>query len=310
MRKYWFQLLLCALLSAGIWLIHDLSQTYVSIVSVPVQARSSVPAHDPLSINEATVTAQVRASGYSLLSLSRRHKKAKVVDFDSADLRQDTPDSYSCQNSTMIKYAGAIFGERVSVESFVSDAPQFVFQQVAFRKLPVRSVASISYAPQYTALKPMRLQPDSVYVYGDPTRLQSVTKILTKPVDLSLLSSSVHGKVKLDVPAGLKLSEQEVIYYQDVTRYVELRSEVKIKTVNVPDGMKMNSLPSSAEVVLRSVFPVPEDPFRDLDLYVDYQEYLGSINGKCMIHSNPLPSWIISCSIEPQFTDCIVLSNF
>ncbi len=310
MRKYWFQLLLCALLSAGIWLIHNLSQTYVSIVSMPVQARSSVPAHDPLSINEATVTAQVRASGYSLLSLSRRHKKAKVVDFDSADLRQDTPDSYSCQNSTMIKYSGAIFGERVSVESFVSDAPQFVFQQVAFRKLPVRSVASISYAPQYTALKPMRLQPDSVYVYGDPTRLQSVTKILTKPVDLSLLSSSVHGKVKLDVPAGLKLSEQEVIYYQDVTRYVELRSEVKIKTVNVPDGMKMNSLPSSAEVVLRSVFPVPEDPFRDLDLYVDYQEYLGSINGKCMIHSNPLPSWIISCSIEPQFTDCIVLSNF
>ena len=85
---------------------------------------------------------------------------------------------------------------------------------------------------------------------------------------------------------------------------------MKIKTVNVPDGMKMNSLPSSAEVVLRSVFPVPEDPFRDLDLYVDYQEYLGSINGKCMIHSNPLPSWIISCSIEPQFTDCIVLSNF
>lgn len=310
MRKYWFQLLLCALLSAGIWLIHNLSQTYVSIVSMPVQARSSVPAHDPLSINEATVTAQVRASGYSLLSLSRRHKKAKVVDFDSADLRQDTPDSYSCQNSTMIKYSGAIFGERVSVESFVSDAPQFVFQQVAFRKLPVRSVASISYASQYTALKPMRLQPDSVYVYGDPTRLQSVTKILTKPVDLSLLSSSVHGKVKLDVPAGLKLSEQEVIYYQDVTRYVELRSEVKIKTVNVPDGMKMNSLPSSAEVVLRSVFPVPEDPFRDLDLYVDYQEYLGSINGKCMIHSNPLPSWIISCSIEPQFTDCIVLSNF
>lgn len=310
MRKYWFQLLLCALLSAGIWLIHNLSQTYVSIVSMPVQARSSVPAHDPLSINEATVTAQVRASGYSLLSLSRRHKKAKVVDFDSADLRQDTPDSYSCQNSTMIKYSGAIFGERVSVESFVSDAPQFVFQQVAFRKLPVRSVASISYAPQYTALKPMRLQPDSVYVYGDPTRLQSVTKILTKPVDLSLLSSSVHGTVKLDVPAGLKLSEQEVIYYQDVTRYVELRSEVKIKTVNVPDGMKMNSLPSSAEVVLRSVFPVPEDPFRDLDLYVDYQEYLGSINGKCMIHSNPLPSWIISCSIEPQFTDCIVLSNF
>ena len=233
-----------------------------------------------------------------------------MVDFDSADLRQDAPDSYSCQNSTMIKYSGAIFGERVSVESFVSDAPQFVFQQVAFRKLPVRSVASISYASQYTALKPMRLQPDSVYVYGDPTRLQSVTKILTKPVDLSLLSSSVHGKVKLDVPAGLKLSEQEVIYYQDVTRYVELRSEVKIKTVNVPDGMKMNSLPSSAEVVLRSVFPVPEDPFRDLDLYVDYQEYLGSINGKCMIHSNPLPSWIISCSIEPQFTDCIVLSNF
>ena len=122
MRKYWLQLLLCTLLSAGIWLIHNLSQTYESIVSVPVLARSSVPEHDPLSINEATVTAQVRASGFSLLSLSGAHKKARVVDFDPSDLRRENSDSYSCQNSTMIKYSSAIFGERVSVESVVADS--------------------------------------------------------------------------------------------------------------------------------------------------------------------------------------------
>ena len=62
--KIWVQFLLCVLFSASIWLVLNLSLDYVAIVSVPVTARSNIEGRAALSQSEATVTAQVSASGY------------------------------------------------------------------------------------------------------------------------------------------------------------------------------------------------------------------------------------------------------
>ena len=58
MRNNWVQFLLCLLLSSAIWLIHNLSGSYVGLVSVPVQAKSNIEAHSEMSTTDATVTAR------------------------------------------------------------------------------------------------------------------------------------------------------------------------------------------------------------------------------------------------------------
>lgn len=72
--KVWVQFLLCVLFSASIWLVLNLSLDYVAIVSVPVTARSNIEGRAALSQSEATVTAQVSASGYRHVVMARRHK--------------------------------------------------------------------------------------------------------------------------------------------------------------------------------------------------------------------------------------------
>ena len=258
MKSHWVQLLLCLLFSAGIWLIHNLSQTYVNIVSMPVVAESNLPGHAGVSSSDATITAQVKATGF----------------------RQEGDNLFMIPVSNLYKYVSSIFGDGVSVESFVSEAPRFVFQEVGYRKVPVRKVQALTFEPQYMPLHPMSVTPDSVLVYGEPSRLESIDYILTRPIDLWGLRSSVHGTVKLEVPSGVRLSDTEVVYSMEVSRYVEKSVEVEIQTRNVPRGQELVVLPSTAEVVFRMVFPAGSDPSEKAVFYVDYDDFAGSITGR------------------------------
>ena len=244
--KKWAQLLLCLLISAGIWFIHNLSQSYVNIVSVPVVAESNIDGRARRSTTDATITAQVRTSGFRQASLGKRNKRPATVVFDAADLRREEGDLFSVNTGELYKYAAAIFGDGVSIESFVSDSPKFVFPEVSHKKVPVRRVLSISFAPQYMSEEGMQMQPDSVIVYGETSRLENINYVLTRPVDLKNIRSSVHGKVRLEVPSGVRLSADEVIYSMEVTRYVEVRAEVEIGVRNVPSNVEFSVLPSTA----------------------------------------------------------------
>ena len=301
MRKEGIQFILCLLLSAGVWLIHNLSQTYVSVVSVPVIAKSNIDARAEVSSTDATVTAQVKASGFRHFLLSRTHKRPLTVYFEPSDFKYSGDDRYSLQPSALYKYVSAVFGDGTTVESFLSDDLSFAFNPESHKKVPVQQVQALSFKSQYMALGPMRVQPDSVYVYGEPSRLESIDRVLTKPVELNEIDSDVDGTVRLDVPRGLRLSDEVVKYSVDVSRYVEWRSEVKL-----PSGQSLSVLPSTAEVVFRCAFPVSVDPTTSADFYVDYKDFSVSLTGRCVAKCDNMPSGVIDWSISPEFVDCLL----
>jgi len=308
-KSHWIQLLLCLLLSAGIWLIHNLSQTYVNIVSMPVVAESNLPGHAGVSSSDATITAQVKATGFRQAKLSRRHRRAKDVVFDVSDFRQEGDNLYMIPVSNLYKYASAIFGDGVSVESFVSEAPKFVFQEVGYKKVPVRKVQALTFESQYMPLHPMSVNPDSVLVYGEPSRIESIDYVLTRPIDLWGLRNSVHGTVKLEVPSGVRLSDTQVVYSMEVSRYVETSAAVDIQVRNVPRGLDLVVLPPEAKVVFRTVFPVGTDPAQKSVFYVDYNDFANSITGRCIPKVEGLPSGVISWKMSPEAFDCIVRTS-
>ena len=228
------------------------------------------------------------------------------VTFADTDLRHAGEDRYAIANSALYRYASQIFGEGVTVESFISDDLEFVFPEEDYKKVPVRPVLSLSVEPQYMALKPMSLQPDSVLVYGEPSRLAHVEQVLTKPLELDELRSSVHGKVRLDAPSGVRLSHQEAIYSMEVTRFVEVRAEVKIGTRNVPAHTALAVLPSTATAVFRCVFPTTADPAAQTVFYIDWRDFSSSRSGRCVPRCEGLPSNVIDYTLSPEVFDCLV----
>jgi hypothetical protein len=306
--KNWVQFLLCLLFSASIWLVLNLSQNYVAIVSVPIVARSNIEGRAAVSQSEATASAQVSATGFRHILMGRAHRRAKQVTFASTDFRRVGGDRFSLSNTALYRYASQLYGDGVTVESFISEDLEFTFAEETYKKVPVRPALTVLFLPQYMAQKPMSLQPDSVLVYGEPARLENITSVPTKPLELADVRSSVHGKIKLETPSGVRLSHDECVYSVEVTRYVEVRAEVKIETRNVPAHVDLAVLPSTATAVFRCVFPTATDPSVQAHFYIDYRDFTGSRSGRCVARCEGLPSNVIDYTLTPEVFDCLVKS--
>lgn len=298
--------LTAATLALLIWLLTNLSREYSGVISVPVIAECNIDGHSNVSVNAAMVSARCRASGYRLLQEeTRKNRKPERVRLDRADIRLRSGDQFYLAGSAKNNYVQQFFGDEVSVEAFISDTLLFTFPAENHKKVPVELVHDIDYRTQYMMTEPIRLVPDSIMVYGEPGRLESVERIRTAPLSISDLHESKHGVLRLSKIKGVRLSAEEVSYELTVSRYVELRSEVPIEVRNAPPGRHLQVYPSEATVILRCIFPFGRDPFTQFHLYVDYADFAKSLSGRCVPHTEHLPSGVLDCRIAPEVFDCI-----
>lgn len=299
--------LLCVVFAAGIWFLHNMSQTYSEVMSVPVVVESNIEGHANRSSNAVAVSARCRATGWEHFAASRRYSrsKVKVVSVDVDDMRLNEKDFYSIDDSKLAGYASEIFGSGVSLESVVSSRVQWRFFPESHRRVPVQTVRTLEFRPQYTSLGEMTFSPDSITIYGDEDRIKEIDKVFTETIRLKDVHNSISGVVKMEEIAGVRLGEKEVEYSMDVTRYVELRSTVSIGTRHVPAGHRLTVVPSTATVVFRCVFPSVQDPAGRAEFFVDYSDFESSISGKCVVKCSGLPEGVIDYKIDPEVCECI-----
>ena len=294
------------LLAFSIWLIHNLSLNYSDTLSMPVVARCEIEGHSNVSSNSSMIAARCRTSGFSLLRIRHQAKrKALNVRFDSKDLHHKDGEIFYITAAELSNYVTEIFGDGVRLESFLSETVQFRFPFENNKKVPVQVVQVVSFKPQYMAMGQIRLQPDSVTIYGEPFHLEHIDRVFTRTIDLHNLKSSAHGVIRLEPVHGVRMSATEVNYSLDVTRYVEIRSEVSVGVRNVPAGKKLSVYPSTASVVYKCAFPLSQDPTEGVQFYIDYADFKSSIGGKCIAHASRVPEGVIECTVTPEVFDCV-----
>lgn len=296
---------LAILSSLLIWLVANLSETNSDIVSVRVLAHSNLVGHSNVSGESVTVAAAVSGSGFSLLRLAITSNRVVDLNVDPADLIHRDGDFFTISDNTLFKYASELFGPSVSVKSFLSHSLTFRFLQESYRKLPLYPLAFITCQDQYMLYGDMSLSQDSVYVYGDPVRLESMDKIVTRQIVHKDVNHSVHGVVDLETPAGMRLSQTQITYSQNVTRYVEYSATVNVGVKNLPAGKQLTVFPSVAKVNFRFIFPISGFPAQNSTFYIDYQDFSTSLTGKCMLRAENLPDVALSWESSPLIFDCV-----
>ena len=105
------------------------------------------------------------------------------------------------------------------------------------------------------------------------------------------------------------MSETEVHYSLPVSRYVEIPVTVSVQARNVPPGKSLMIYPSVATVYLRCAFPLTADLSEGVRVYVDYNDFVSSIGGKCMAKTASLPEGVINCSVSPAVFECVVTED-
>lgn len=172
------------------------------------------------------------------------------------------------------------------------------------KKVPVVPVSSLTYDSQYMSDGQMEISPDSVYVYGEPHRLETISQVYTRPIRYSDLNSNVSGFVELEKVRGVSFSENQVRYGINVVRFVEMTSVVPVRCINVPADKILMVYPSSVNVSLKCVYPLPAKFENQPDVYVDYNDFLKSVSGKCPVRMVDMGSGIIDVDIDPVYAEC------
>lgn len=302
--KNWQYFLGCLALSASIWLIHNLSHMQTDVITVSVLAESNIPGRAARAVDAVSMTARCKASGFRLIYLGRK-SEAITVRFDPEDLVHEEGDWFSISSSQLYRYVNDIFGPGSSVESFLFDKLRFRFIRELNKKVPVNVVSALSFRPQYMQNGDIAVQPDSVLVYGPADLLANVNFIRTRAIERSDIKGSLHGEVALEAPEGVRLSDDAVSWAVDVSRYVELGTELPVSGRNVPAGTAFSIYPNRVKVVFRCVFPVVADPTASAVCYVDYREFAGSLTGKCIVHCDNLARGVISYTVQPEVAECV-----
>ncbi|MBR1575743.1 MAG: hypothetical protein IJ654_04760 [Bacteroidales bacterium] len=294
------------LLAFGIWLLYNMNQSYSATLQSRVYVRSNLPGYFPKSSDPVTVEARCRATGYDMLRSRRRMRsKSVTIQVDPDQLAEEGEGVFVLSANALGAHIGELFGNEVRLESFISPAYAFRFPQENHKTVPVIPVSYLTFRPQYMLRDRLRLQPDSVIVYGEPAYLENVERIYTHKISAGNLRASKVGNVSLDVPRGVRLSDSEVGYTIDVTRYVELKKNVTLSVRNAPAGKELSIFPSSAEVSFRCVFPMASDRTSEMQFYIDYTDFLYSVSGKCVPRTDGPAPGVINWSVEPEVFECV-----
>lgn len=305
----WAVIALSLLLAFGIWLLTNLSSDYVSVLSVNVVAESSIEGRMATSSNQAVIQARCLASGFSIRKLSRTvdNKTPRTVHFNPADLHPARgEDAFYISASSLEKYIQDLYGDNVRLESFISDTVVFRFLPESHKKVPVVPVKAIRYRSQYVEMSPLRIEPDSVMVYGDSLLLERISQVRTETIRLNDVASSLQDMVDLDPIPGTRFSTPSVRYSISVSRAVEMIRDVEVRVAGVPEGKVVRAYPSKVQVTMFAVFPMLSDPFKNLDLRVDYADFASSLSGDCIPKiGNQEQRGVISVRIDPEVVHCV-----
>lgn len=300
---------LSLLLAFAIWLIHNLSFNYKEQVAVPVMALCNLDGHAYNSSAPALVHARCRASGFSLIGLLKSTEKPPVeVKFDSGDLHHKAGELFYITAQELEQYSVQIFGEGTKVESFLTDTLFFRFPYQSSRRVPVSGRCKLSYRSQYISCGELLFQPDSVTIFGAPSVIDDVECVYTNTIVRDDIAGPLHGIVRLDAIPGVRFSDESVEYDLDVSRYVELVSEVRVQVVNVPSDRTVVVYPAVARVSVRCRFPFTFGRMDGVVLSIDYADFKKSLSGRCLPKKLNLPEGTIEVEVEPEVFDCVEIA--
>lgn len=275
----WAGIALSLLIAFGVWLLTSLGSDSVAVLSVNVTAVCDLEGRMDVSTDMARIMARCRASGYRIRAL-RRHDSRKVR-IQQADLHPTGTDAFYITAASLEKYVQDIYGD-VRLENFISDTVVFHFPPQTHKTVPVVPVRDIRFRSQYVELNPIRLDPETVTVYGDPLLLERITQVRTEVIRLSDVASSIQDFVQLDPIPGTRYSTPSVKYSLSVSRAVEIAEDVAVRVVGAPEDVIVRTYPEKVRLSVFTLFPMRSDPLKDLVLEIPYEDFLRSRTGDCV----------------------------
>lgn len=299
--------LFCLFLAFILWSVQKLSEDYSIYLHYKIAVTTDISGRASESVSNESLVFRGKSSGFYILQ-HRYNGKDNIIrlDLEKKYFKKDkaVKDGFFLISTDIREKLSQYLGGTVEIESLAADTLKFDFPAQTNRVLPVSAKFKISFGNQYMAETSLKLNPDSIAVYGDLSLLGSLDSIYTKQIKHDNLSAGIQGVINLEPVPGVRFSQDEVHYSLDVVRYVEKSVKLRISFINSnPDKLAVTS-PEEVTLIYRERFgsSKPEDSEK-LSAFVDCLEIESSVNRVVKPQLTAVPDWFLSYRFEPPFVE-------
>jgi hypothetical protein len=307
--------LLCLLISIFMWLFIKLTKDYTLDFRFAV-AYKNFPKYLVLTdAPDSLLTIGINAKGFELLSARYLHgKRNLIVNCKDERMRHNSGGYYMrIPVSRLLTQISLQLPSSRSIAYILPDTITLRFTEASRKKIPVKLLLSSSFRKQYQLYDRVQLHPDSVFITGAPSVLDTLHFIETVPVSKTNLDESQRFQLPLKVPLSpgqLRVSTNTVEVYIPVEKYTEAEFTVPIEILG-----------SSADKLLLKTFPdkctitcmVPVKDFRRTDaslfaVSVSYDAGQAKAS-KLKVELTLSPQRIRILKISPEEVEFIILKK-
>lgn len=236
--------------SVLIWLIINFSKKYETSIYYNVEP-IGLPDNKILKKQpKLPLNILVKASGFELLSQSFSSKKIKI------DVSKPLPlkklNHYVLTANQFLKIQKQL-PKGLKVQKIITDTIKLKIETLNTKKVPVIADVSINYKLGYSSSSTIKIQPDSILISAPEEQLATITNLKTEKTEVENVSKDFSKEISVVLPEhkNIKTNVKKVIVSSSVDRFTEGTLEIPITIKNLPDNLKINIFPKSANVIYK-----------------------------------------------------------
>jgi len=256
----------CLLLSSFFWLLSALSEEYNSRMKIPLNytelAGFFVLTEDP----PEAIEVEVRGTGFELLGEQWTLNNSPLqINLNTAK-PSPKPNQFCIPTFKLRTRVIKTLDPNLSLRYISPDTLYFRTENRYGKQLPLQADLDLTFASGYNLRAPARLSPDSIWVSGPASFIDTVTTVYTEPLKIKQMEDSTERLLKVqNYPVeGVKLEPEQVKVLIPVEKFTEKELSMRIKVVNQVDQRQIRTYPRE----IKAVFLVPLSKFEYLDTSV------------------------------------------
>lgn len=238
-------LMICMGIAFFLWLIVQMSDTYVGQVPIDI-SYTNLPTDSVAVIPlPQKGKAQVRATGFRLFFAQMSIRKP-VIEID----HQGHADERVIRSQSLLQSMANNMPQGFTLLSLQPDTILLAFEPLSRKKVPVQLVDDVSIAKQYGAKDDIVLMPDSVEIAGPSMLIDSIDVWYTDTLQLKDVKNSITDTLTLSEPeyGSIEITPEQVNYTLEIEPYTEATVKVPVTLLNVPNGIEVTTYPKEVEV--------------------------------------------------------------
>ncbi|MFO8054093.1 MAG: YbbR-like domain-containing protein [Bacteroidales bacterium] len=302
----------CVLIAVFLWIVIKLSDSYSSEVKYHIHFRNQSSEVLIADISDSIVLLNVKAEGFKLLNIKWFSPLPELtIDIGQSDMEPLTGNSrynyYILTEDLKSKIEGETFslGELTEINP---DTLYFLMDHKSTKKVAVKPMTDISFAPQYHFYQSIQVKPDSILISGAKPYLDTIEAIQTERFTASGVKEDISNQLSLKFPPGVESKTGKVNLKIEVEEYTEASVEVDVNTENKQNSdYILKTFPETVTitfwVALKDYQKVSSAQF---SAAVDIESVDIGEDDKARVRVTRFPSYIKNLRINPRSVEYII----